>query len=191
MRKSFVQSIPVTEISKDSADPFASFFYDLWKETNGQMPDENSPIVEHLKKLVILNTSHSLEDSPNILYVGSESLFASLMPHAADVRNAQPRLEINLEYRVLVTESYRQASAGSARYDIIGSNYMLPTGPTWLSMERILLPFTADTGLRWIFCYSLLREAQKLKHLPNQLNLNANWPLLLSPDQLLKAPAST
>jgi len=191
MKKSFVQSQPITELDKGSADAFATFFFRLWKDTEGRMPDENSPIIEHLTKLVILQTSHSLEDSPNILYVGSDSLFANLMPHAADVRNAQPRLEIDLEYRALVTESYRQASQGTPRYDIIGSNYILPSGPTWLSMERILLPFTADTGLRWIFCYSLLRETQKLEHLPNPIDRNENWPLLLSLDQLLKAPAAT
>jgi hypothetical protein len=151
------------------------------------MPDETSPIVDHLSKLVILKTVHSQEDSPDILYVGSDSLFANLLPQAADVHNAQPRLEIEPEYRSLVRESYVEASNGMPRYDIIGSDYLLPGGLEWLQIERILLPFTASkSGLRWIYCYSILREAHKTKQRPGRSDGPENLPLPIGLDLLLR-----
>ncbi|QFT00519.1 hypothetical protein FIV06_24030 [Labrenzia sp. THAF191b] len=189
MKENYVQNLPLEHVEQGCSDSLGVFFYRIWKETGGRMPGENSPIVEYLPKLVILKTIHSLEDSPDILFVGEESLFAKLLPQAADPRNAQPRLEIEPEYRRQVRESYIQASKGAARFDVIGSNYLLPGGIEWLNIERILLPFTApESGLRWIYCYSMLREVRKTKDQPNQKDLSDYSPLYAGLDQLLLAP---
>lgn len=186
MKRNFVKNLPVEEIEAGFANDFGVFFYRLWKDTRGSMPGETSPIVPYLPKLVLLKTVHTTEDCPDIIYVGSESLFANLLPQAADTQNSQPRLEIEPSYRRLVRESYIEASNGIPRFDVIGSNYLLPGGIEWLRMERILLPFTAESGLRWIFCYSILREVQKTKPQPNQKDPPENWPSLSNSDRLLR-----
>lgn len=182
--KNYVENLPVSDIARGSADNDAEFLYSLWQETNGHMPDESSPIVEYLPKLVILETIHSTEDSPNIVSVGSESLFAKLLPQAADPYLTEPRLELSTNYRRLVRQSYIEASKGAPRYDVIGSHYLLPGGIEWLKHERILLPFTAATGLRWIFCYSILREVRKIKPLEGQQDLRDCSPSPLDPRRL-------
>lgn len=191
MKQNYVKNLPIEEVDAGGSDDFGNFFYRLWKDSRGQMPDEHSPIVPYLPKLVLLKTIHSTEDSPDIIYVGSESLFANLLPQAADIQNSQPRLEIEPEYRRLVRESYFEASKGIPRFDLIGSNYLLPGGIEWLQMERLLLPFTADSGLRWIYCYSILREVRKTKPQPNQKDPHENWPSLSNLDQLLRGQIPT
>lgn len=190
MINNYVTNLPVDDLERGSADSIGKFLYRLWCETDGQMPDETSPIVEFLPQLVILKTVHTPTDSPDIIHVGTESLFAKLLPHAADPKLPQPRLEIEPHYRNLVRQSYMEASKGEPRYDVIGSVYLLPRGLEWLKTERILLPFTAPGGLRWIYCYSILREARKLKSQPDPKGPRESSPLLLDRDQLLMVRAT-
>lgn len=70
MKENYVQNLPLEHVEQGCSDSLGVFFYRIWKETGGRMPGENSPIVEYLPKLVILKTIHSLEDSPDILFVG-------------------------------------------------------------------------------------------------------------------------
>lgn len=191
MIENYVKNLPVDDLMRGSADGIAAFLYRLWHDTDGKMPDETSPIVEYLPQLVILKTVHEPTDSPDIIHVGTESLFAKLLPHAADPKVPQPKLEIEPQYRNLVRLSYVEASKGEPRYDVIGSVYLLPGGLQWLKTERILLPFTAPGGLRWIYCYSILREAQKLKGPPDPRGPRENSPSLSDRHQLLMEHATS
>jgi len=186
MKNNYVLNLPVEDLESGSADNIATFLYRLWRDTKGVMPGEDSPIVDYLPQLVILQTIRSPTDSPDIVSVGSDSLFAKIVPQAADPRLTQPRLEIEPHYRNLVRQSYVEASKGEARYDVIGFTYLLNSGLEWMKTERVLFPFTAPSGLRWIFCYSILREARKLKRRPGQEDLLENSPLPLDRHRLLK-----
>lgn len=190
MTENYIKNLPLREIELGYADGFARYFYRYWIDSDGAMPDEDSPLAEHLDKFVILKTIHSPLDTPDIISVGTDSLLASLLPQAADAHLSEPRLEITSDYRSLVRQSYVEASLGNARYDVIGSNYLFPSGIEWLKIERLLLPFTASSGLRWIFCYSILREAQKTKDQPDQQNQTDDSTSPLDPDRLLMARAA-
>jgi hypothetical protein len=187
MKTNFVENRPVQELERGLADDFGQLFYKHWKDNNGAMPDEESVIAKHIEKFVILNTIENTEDSPEILSVGSDTLLAELIPQTADPRLSSARTEIEPGYRRFVRQSYVRASAGEARYDVIGSNYLLPGGIEWLKIERILLPYTSPTGLRWIFCYSILREKKLSKNQPGQLIEKECSPLPIDPDQLWMA----
>ncbi|MEO1110502.1 MAG: hypothetical protein AAFX90_21560 [Pseudomonadota bacterium] len=185
MIDNYVQNLSIDDLDRGGADSIAKFLFNLWKETGGEMPDETSPIVEYLPQLVILETISNATDSPDVIHVGTDTLFAKLLPQAADPKMPQPRLEIEPHYRNLVRQSYVDASKGEARYDVIGFTYLLPNGLEWLKTERVLLPFTASSGLRWIYCYSILREARKIKPQPDPKDRRESSPLPLDRHQLL------
>lgn len=175
----FISPLDVGLIERGHADELGSELFKIWLSQHGVMPRGNSPIVELMNHIVMLDTVKTQQDSPDILFVGDCSFLASLIPSTiSEINEKNPREMIDQRYRSSVREGYSKASAGEPSYELIRTNYQLPEGLTRITHERIILPFTSIKGVRWLFCHSIPKE---MKVLDTERGLGYRMPRSSSP----------
>lgn len=178
----FVERFNWQDIERSAGDDVAAFMLKTWLRSKGMVDEELLPITP---QLIIMGQPRDLEKPPAILLCGNDALASKFF--GADW-SGNPRLALEMmndNYKSLVAEAYHDVeNSNEPVFDLVSTeldNFAL-------RYQRLILPFTTHTGLRFQYCYSM-----QLGALPVSLKISSDKLLLSGRPQntsLCNLPAS-
>lgn len=175
-------NLPISSLELGGMDLIGRRLFQDWRDNRGRLgiPSEVSQKSPHL----LLTEGEAVQgDSPNIIFVGANTMFAKLCPEAADSENHRAKSLIDEEFRNAVQEGYHAAIQEGISYQHI-SECCHPRGtPVDIVYERVICRWKLNSGLIQLTTYVRELEIHARTSLPNQAHEISYSPPLPSLDR--------
>lgn len=104
----FIAQFAVGDVDKGGADEFARKLLETWRSSRGMLCDDMQMLFSNL---VLFDGVPTPNDTPDILFCGTDSLATKILGSGWADGPDKARLNLDATYRRLVGESYRMAAA--------------------------------------------------------------------------------
>lgn len=147
-----VQRLPIAFLEAGGMDSFGSTVFRTWREHRGRLgfPPE---LLQLSTRLILTAGEAPKGDSPNILCVGADTLFARLCPEAVDTENFRPRDLIDTDFRSAVHAGYHEAIDEGVSYQRLTERCYPRNAPADIDYERVIVRWTLRSGLVQLTTY--------------------------------------
>jgi len=156
----FVAQFSVNDVDKGGADDFARQLLETWRSSRGLLCDEMQMLFSNL---VLFDGIPTPNDTPDILFCGTDSLATKILGSGWADGPDKARLNLDATYRRLVGESYRMAAKETKPVFDMVSTPLRSDDPAsrQLRYQRLILPLATHSGARFLVCYSFGHPAAK------------------------------
>lgn len=119
-------------------------------------------------KLLLMSATAPEGDSPEILFVGRDSMCAHVMPASTDTDQHQPKQLFDDHFRSSVHKGYHISIDGEPCFETISSKLKRSDGTIFeLFYERLILLWHLSSGINQLTTYVKPLEVRLLTDLPN------------------------
>ena len=174
--------LPISTLELGGMDHIGRDLFKICRDNKGRLglPAE---IAQKSSHILLTAGEADLGDSPNILFVGNQTMFAKLCPEATDTENHRPKSLIDKEFRQAVQAGYHMAIDEGMSYQHISERCHPRGAPVDIVYERFICRWRLKSGLVQLTTYVRELEIHAQTSLPSLTRGISYSPPLPDPSQ--------